>query len=233
MKSILASFVFLAACSTDPLEPGAGDDPGGGTRTLHVDGSATAHPRVSNARAPGEFDTDFSISVELNGQRVAVGTVTVESRSAKTSLTFVPDNGGEWTGTAPAYDEVYRLDVVAGADEVRGVIVDGPDIHTFTAPTQGAALDSTIANDVKWSRDESADQCTIRAENIDRLTIADNGNYSLPAGALKAEKDKTRENTITLRRANTIVPAGATGDSSFSVSVENELDVIANANPAL
>ncbi|HUS28624.1 MAG TPA: hypothetical protein VMZ53_08945, partial [Kofleriaceae bacterium] len=82
-------------------------------------------------------------------------------------------------------------------------------------------------------RGEGADVATIRTGNLDRLTIPDNGAYTMAPNSLKAEKDKTRENTIELRRTNRVTPAGALGGSSFQVSIENRVDVIALANPAL
>lgn len=233
MKHYIASIALLVACSSDPLEPGAGNDPGAGTKTLSVDGSATATPRVANAKLATDFNTEFSVRIALDGVQVTTGTVTVQSQNATTNLTYAPDNNGHWIGTAANYDEVYRLDIISGADEVRGVTVDGPTIHVITAPTAGAALDSTVMNPVTWDRDEGADIATIDTENIDRLTIPDNGAYMMTAGALKAEKDKTRENRIEIRRTNHVSPAGAVPGSDFAVSIENRVDVLAQANPAL
>ena len=233
MKHYFASFALLAACSSDPLEPGAGDDPGAGTSTLSVDGSATASPRTANARLATDFTTEFSVRISLNGTQVTTGTVTVQSQFATTNLTYTADNGGRWIGTAANYDEVYRLDVTSGADKVIGVIVDGPSIHVITAPTAGAALDSTVMNPVTWDRDEGADLATIDTQNIDRLTIPDTGAYMMTAGALKAEKDKTKENRIEIRRTNHVSPTGAVAGSDFAVSIENRVDVLVQPNPAL
>lgn len=232
MKTLLASFslALLVACGGDPLDPGAGSDPGSGTNTLFVEGRASADPRISDATAD-DFDTDFSIRIELNGQPVTTGTVTVTSRFTKTPLALNADN--RWEGTATGYDRVYQLDIISGADEVRGVIVDGPDLHHITAPTAGASLDSTIATDLMWDREDAADIITFRSDAIDRLEITDSGTYSMGPGVLKAEKDKTRENTLELRRTNHIAPTGAIAGSDFAVSVEQRVDVIAQPNPAL
>lgn len=234
MKSIFASLslLTLVACGPDPLEPGAGNDPGGGTSTLYVEGRASADPRVVNAASANDFDVDFSIQLELNGAPVTTGTVTITSRFASVDLTY---DGGDnrWKGSAAGYDRVYQLDVVSGADEVLGVIVDGPDLHRITAPSAGASLDSTIANTLTWERDDAADIITFRADEIDRITITDGGTYSFPAGSLKADKDQARENTLELRRTNHVAPAGAIGGSDFAVSVEQRLGVLAQPNPAL
>ncbi|HSD87855.1 MAG TPA: hypothetical protein VLB44_10090 [Kofleriaceae bacterium] len=236
MKLYFASFALLfaaAACSHDPLEPGAGSDPGTGTNTLLVEGGATAEPRVPNARNPADFSTDFNVRIQLNGVPVTTGTVTMQSQTLTVNLTFNTNNNGRWEGTAAGYDEVYRLDVISGVDEVRGVVVDGPDIHVMTAPLAGASLDSTVANDVKWDRGEGADVCSIRTNRIDRLTIADNGLYSMPPGSLEANKDTAKENNIEIRRSNQVIPAGAIGGSMMTVSVTNDVDVLALPNPLL
>lgn len=231
MKSYFASILLLAACSSDPLEPGTGNAVGSGTNTLSVDGSASASPNGPNAVRATDFHTEFSVRINLNGASITAGTVTVQSQFATTPLTY--DGNGRWVGTAANYDEVYQLDVVSGADEVRGVIVDGPSIHVITAPTAGAALDSTIVNKITWDRDDGADIASIDTENIDRLTIPDTGSYMMSAGALKADQDQTKENRIEIRRTNHIAPGGAVPGSDFAVSIENRVDVLAQPNPAL
>lgn len=232
MKHLFASTVLLAACGSDPLDPGAGDDPGGGTSTLFVDGRASAEPRIANARLETDFDTEFSIRVSLNDVPVTTGTVTVSSRFGETPLTWSADPG-RWEGRMANYDEVYRLDVTSGADSVTGVIVDGPDIHVFSAPTAGATLDSTVQNPLAWNREETADITSFDAGEIDRITITDTGEYMMGVGVLKAEKDKAREDRLELSRTNHIVPRGAIAGSDFAVTISNRIDIIVAPNPAL
>ena len=231
MRLIFASFLVLAACGGSPLDPGAGNSLGTGTNTLLVDGNARAHAQIANAKSSTDFSTDFEVQVTLNNTPVTTGTVEVKSNKLTTELTY--DNNGQWHGTAAGYDEAYELNVISGGDKVMGVIVDGPDIHTFTLPALGATLDSTVANDMKWSRAAAADVATFRVGDLDRLTIADTGDFSIPAGSLKADQTQARPNQLTLTRENHVAPKGAVAGSSFSVSVDNELDVIAQPNPAL
>jgi hypothetical protein len=239
MRSSIASLasliVTLAACSSDPLEPGAGDDPGTGTSTLDVEGRAHAEPRTASARAAADFTTEFSIRIGRGGQAVTTGTVTVSSRYGTTTLTYDSSDGslGRWTGTANGYDEVYQLDVTSGSDEVRGVIVDGPDIHTITAPALGASLDSTVATMLTWKRGDTADDATLKTDELGRIAITDSGSYSMGPGTLKADKDDARANTIELRRENRVTPAGAIAGSSFVVTIEQRLEVLAQPDPAL
>jgi hypothetical protein len=65
MKLIVSSICLVAACGGSDLDPGSGDDPGGGTSTLVVDGRVSAEARFVNARTSAELDTDFSVEVTL------------------------------------------------------------------------------------------------------------------------------------------------------------------------
>ena len=229
----IASLLVTAACSSSPLDPGAGNSAGTGTSTLLVTGNADAHAQIADAKQASDFTTDVTVHVSLNGQPVTTGTVTINSRTMKQPLPLVIDGNQEWQGTLAGYDEVYELSVVAGTDKVQGVIVDGPDIHLFTAPQAGASLDSTVANMMTWERAIVADHASLRIGDLDRLAIDDTGTFSIPAGSLKAEKDQARPNTLELTRTNQVVPKGAIAGSMFSVSIENDLDVVALPNPAL
>jgi hypothetical protein len=231
---LLVSIVAAGACGGSDLDPGAGNDPGEGTSTLLVNGNITAQPRLANARERGEFETEISVRVSLNQLPVATGTVEVTSASGTIPLTFDPSiDGGRWEGTAAGYDEVYILDVRSGGDFVEGVRVDGPDIHVFTAPTAGLTVDSTQPLRVTWESDQRADSASIDTEELERISIDDTGDYMLAGGALKAEQDKARENTIELTRTNRVTPAGAVGGSELSVRIENRIGVVTQPNPAL
>jgi hypothetical protein len=232
MRAYFASTVLIlgaAACGGSNLDPGAGNDPGTGTATLVVVGSARATSQAVNAKLDTDFNTAFSVRVSLNSQTVTTGTVTVTSASGKVPLTYRLDTF--WTGTAPTYDEVYTLDIVSGPDKAEGIRVDGPDIHTFSTPTEGASLDSTMANELKWNRRDMADSAELRGESFNPITIPDSGSYSLTAGSLKADQTVPRQNLLRLSRTNSVVPKGATGDSSWKVTIENDLDVLAEPLP--
>jgi hypothetical protein len=218
---------------SSPLDPGAGSDPGGGTSTLLVDGTASAEPRLDNADVSTDFDTTFSVRVTLNGQAVTEGAVTISSASTAVDLIFDPVNeGGRWRGTAAGYDEVYALDVASGDDSIEGVRVDGPDIHTFVTPAMGATVDSTQPLEVDWTRIDAAETASIDADKIDTLAITDSGAFSLPAHALKSDRDRPRENVLRVTRVNRIEPAGAVAGSQWRVTIRNQIQVLAAADPS-
>lgn len=234
MKLLLTSLLLgFAACggTGSDLDPGAGNDPGTGTSTLQLEGSVRAEPRLSNARAALDFDTEISVRVLLNSTPVTTGYVQVTSAGGTLQLAY--DGNGSWRGGGVGYDEVYILDIESGTDNVVGVRVDGPDIHTFSAPLAGASIDSTMPMDMTWSRGEQADSASLRTDLLDNLEIADTGTYAMAAGTLKAERDQAQENDIRLSRSNRVTPSGAVVGSVFTVSVRNEITVIAQPNPAL
>lgn len=234
MNRIFASLILsLVACGGSPLDPGSGDQGGTGTNTLLVTGSAIATPRLSNAQAETDFDTDFSVRVTLNNVPVTTGTVTIKSRYVNVPLVFRPDggNGGRWDGTAAGYDVVYQLDVANGTDAVNGVIVEGPDIHVITAPTAGATIDPSMMFNTTWNRANPADEARFSASGdvIDGIVVPDSGTYSVAPLTLKYEKDQSRTNTLRLTRTNRTSPSGAITGSNFQVGVTNEVDVVAAA----
>ncbi len=232
MNYLLVSLSLLGACGGNgTFDPGSGDDPGGGTQTLVVDGSATARPRVPNATQPADFDTEFSVRVTLNAQPVTTGTVVMTSAAGEVSLVFRPDNNGSWEGIGAGYEEVYQLDVTSGADSVEGVRVDGPDIHTFSDPLAGAVVDSTLAMPLSWDRSDAADAAVLRAGDGDGITITDTGDYVVAPATLKSKQDQPEPNTIRLTRTNRVAPAGAAPGSELGVSVTNEIQVVAQVNP--
>jgi hypothetical protein len=232
MRTIFVSTFLLPgifACGGSNLDPGAGNDPGTGTGTLSLTGSVHASPRVTNANMNTEFDTDVTIRMSLNNQTVTTGTVTITSTAGKVPLTLRNDT--RWTASLPNYDEVYILDIESGPDKISGVRIDGPDIHVFSAPTAGAPVDSTMPLMLKWDREHPADSAALRTENIDSLTIEDSGSYSLAGGSLRAERGAARQNTLRLTRTNSVVPRGAAAGSTWNVTIENDIDVVAQPLP--
>jgi len=232
-QSLTVSFAacVLTACTSNPLDPGSGDALGSGTQTLRVEGATSASPQIANASADNDFDTEFDFRLTKNQVQVDTGTVTVTSNGGAVDLTYDTADGGHWVGHQAGYYEVYQLDVTSGGDTISGVIVDGPDIHSFTAPTLGATVDTSQAVDVAWSRGDHADEAVIWTDQLDHTTIDDAGTYSLPANGLKSSKDKVENDTIRLRRTNRVSPAGAVAGSEVAVTVSNDLDVVVAINP--
>jgi hypothetical protein len=232
------AFASLLCCSAaacgGPLDPGAGNSLGTGTQTLTVNGSASADTDLVNPGDALSFTTHFDFRI-TNGQApITTGTVTISSNGGDVALTYNNNgqgNGGHWVGDQAGYHEVYALDIVSGTDKVTGVRVDGPDIHSFTAPGLGATVDSTMPLALGWARKDHADLAELSTQQLDHVTVDDTGGYSLAAGSLKSAKDKAVNETIELRRTDQVAPAGAVAGSMVSVSVRNHIDVVVQINP--
>ncbi len=228
MKHYLATAMLVfssGACGGSDLEPGAGNDPGQGTSTLQVEGSVRAWPRLDNARSRGDFDVDISVRVYRNGQNVSDAAVTVTTLSTVAALEYQGD--ARWTTSLSGYDEVYVLDVVTGEDNLLDVRVDGPDPHWFVSPAPGETIDTTLALEVEWDADDGADTASIRAKMIDDVAILDSGSYVLAGSALEAKTGEPVVNELRLRRTNRLLPRGAAAGSTFSVQIDNEIEVVA------
>jgi hypothetical protein len=223
--------VTMVGCGSDPLEPGAGNDLGSGTSTLTVEGGARATPRSPNASAPEQFDTEFAIRISNAGVAMTTGKVEVTSLGGKVLLTYdsVRD-GGRWTGTQASYFEVYEFNIDdGGANNVKGVRIDGPDIHVFTSPTLGASVNATAMVPVAWSRDDQSVSAQMDTKQVEKTAITDTGAYQLPIGALKSKSDKAENETIKLTRMADVTPKGAAAGSLLKVQVTNSVDVLVAA----
>lgn len=221
----------LAACGGDPLDPGAGDDPGTGSSTLLIDADIHAEHQVDNASSATDFDTEMEVTIEKNGQAVTTGTVTVTSAGGTVELAY--DTDGRWRATQGGYHEVYELSVTSGDDFVEGVRVDGPALHYFTTPTAGATVDSTVPLEVVWAAGEAADTATIETKESDRITIADTRAYTLAAGSLKSKETETEEEELRLDRSARISLGGAVGGSELRVQISNRIDLVVEPTGAL
>jgi hypothetical protein len=218
---------FAAALALAAAACGGGDDPGTGSGTLLVDADVEATPVLANASRAADFTTELHVRVTKNGAAVTTGSVSLTSDGGRVDLVYDPsDRDGRWRGLQAGYHEHYQLDVVSGDDYVRGVQLDGPDLHVFTAPAATGAVDATVPVTVRWSRGDAADAATIETRELDRVAIDDTGSYELPVGALRSRDDRTEEEEIRLVRIARIVPAGAVAGSQLRVRVENRLPLV-------
>lgn len=229
----IASVVLAqGACSRsgEGLVPGAGNEDGTGTGTLVVEASVVASPNLSNAPANSDFAAEFSVRVLRDERAIVNGSVTITTATGKVPLTY---QLGRWRGAAPIYDQVYLLDIASGTDRIDAVRIDGPDVHTFTAPSSGQTIATNMPVTVKWNRRAVADAAALRADTSDWIEIPDEGSYVLRAGAFKPDPTKPLMHTLQLARTNRVVPAGAAAGSTWSVTIVNQLHVNTEPTPPL
>jgi hypothetical protein len=216
---------LVAACGGNSLDPGAGNDPGTGTRTLLVDADVQASPRQTNPATADGFETHVEVRLEKNGIAITTGTVTVSSNGGDIALVF-QSSENRWWGVQTGYHEVYELNVRSGDDAVEAVRLDGPSLHHFTAPAAGATVDATVPLAVRWDRDEAADTAMFDTEEMDDIAVADTGAFEVPVGGLRSNEGETEQERLRLDRHSRIAPAGAVAGSELRVEVRNEIDVL-------
>lgn len=221
----LTGVVWLAAGCGDGLE--AGNSPGTGTSTLLVNADFTATPLVVNAVRAADFNTELTVDITKGGDPLAVDSVVVTSDGGEVAL--APAGGPldrRWRGAQSGYHEIYQLTIVAGADEVRGVQVDGPAPHHFTAPTPGATVDATLPLVVTWASEEDAASATISTRELNEVAIGDSGTYTIPVGGLKSKETETESERVRVDRSERVTPAGGVVGSDVRVLVRNEIELV-------
>lgn len=228
-----AVLFVLAACSRDPLEPGAGNDPGRRTGTIVVGGSVVARPVRANARLPADLTSELQVVVTGGSGFVDTGSVTVTSATGTFPLTFVLDRGlGYWIGSAPSYDEVYVLDVMTDEGTLEGARVDGPDIHVFSQPEEGATVEAAAGLKVVWERHDVADTATMEIDSTLLQYLRDTGETSIAPETLAIVNASGLQHTLRVQRTNSVMlGSGPSQGPVWSASVVNAIDVITPPPP--
>jgi hypothetical protein len=216
----------------DPGSGGSGSNAGSGTGTLVVNGAVTATANTSNTSNAADFTTTFTVSIHeaAGGALVTTGNVAIGSTGGPVNLIY-DSTTMTWHGSQAGYFQNYSLSIASGADSVNGVTVGGPDIHTFTTPTENATVDSTMALALAWMRTIVADNASIRTRQLNATMIPDSGSDSLGSGSLRSAPNQTTDERIDLTRTDVVTPAGAATGSRFSVSITNSVDVTVQAAP--
>lgn len=227
-QALALASLLCAACASEGGAFLPGDDPGTGTGTLKVTATALATPRFPNAGDGDAFDTAFRVKLERGTTRVTEGTVTVGSIAGTFLLTLDTREGGLWLGAQPGYHEIYTLDVASGADAIVDLRIDGPDLHTFSAPLPAATVDATVPLAVTWARVDTAPMAALATTLADD-DVPDTGAFTLEAGALASAADRPVDEELRLDRTSAVVPAGAVTGSSWSMTVRNTVKIVVAA----
>jgi hypothetical protein len=207
-----STMLFAAtACTAD-------DDPGTGSGTLYVRATVTAVSELPDQRNPDGYISQLRASVWHSEQReLAVESITISSAGGAVELTQDPD--GSWWGDQLGYHEVYTLDIDAGENYLAGARVAGPDLHAIDNPTQDGSVPGREDLTVTWSHDQIADHVLVRTINMGATGTEDVGEFLVPAAMLNVDQQGNYDR-VHVRRGNSIAPAGAAAESTFSVDIE-------------
>jgi len=221
-KFILAGTALIAAtaCGGDSTGPAATrNSPGTGSATLLV----TARIEASNVI--GGFSTDYDVSLrDALGNRVSGATVTISNSSLGTlTLPETVVGSGNYFNIRlgfPTGD--FRLAVTRGTDNVRGVILGGPGVHTITAPANGSVATANQPMVVRWTVPSASKAAEIETEDFGPIVITDAGSYTI----LGANNPINSEQRVQVRRYNEVDIFGGRPGSSLRVTVENTAEPI-------
>lgn len=214
-----AALALAAGCSDSTGPAAARNNAGTGSATVRV--TADIKGKTSN----GSLRTEYSVSLrDAAGNRVSGATVTIKNRVAGT-ITLAETGAG--TGSYfdsrldfPAGD--FQLDVVRGTDNVRGVVLGGPGVHTITAPTTGSTAVAGQPMTVRWSVPSMAKVAVVENDDFGPFAVADNGTYTIGGAFNPANSSQV----VTVSRYNEVDVAGGILGSRLRVTVEQEVQPI-------
>lgn len=225
IRTGVSAILVVAACGTSTGPAGPPDNPGTGSSTLRVIADISA-----NDEPPGGsgFSTVYLVSVR-NGASFPVSgaTVTISNRAfsgGKITLSETFPGSGDYQqiGTTLPSGQ-FELDIVQGPNNVHGVIVGGPRVHTITTPVKNATVAAGQPLLVRWTVPSQAKSARIETKNFGPVTFADSGAYQLPGGPANPARPDQR---IRVFRFNDINIAGGLPNSLLRVTVRKTVEPI-------
>jgi hypothetical protein len=231
--ALTASLFVLIACTNNggssALESGAGGGPGTPTGTLVVTVEISAWASHPNATMPSEFSTSFRVTSPDSIELLKDATVTLTSATGKYPA-YQQDGHrtGYWIGEAPGYDKVYVLDVVASTGTAEGLRIEGPSIHVFTHPAEGATIDPMGPTMVTWDSKDRANAASIGVDVTPStgvyFDVDDSGEHSLTPDIFTRAAPNALQHRVALERTNTVTLEGE--KASLRAGVLNYIHVM-------
>ena len=209
----------LVACGGGTEPTVERNDPGTGTLTLKVTADIDAKDVV------GGFITDFEVVVEdAGGDPISGATVTIKNPSiGEITLLETSAGSGEYTAvrnTFPSGD--FELNVVRGTDNIQGVILGGPGIHTITAPLADASVTALQALIVTWNSPSQAKSAELETRDYGPVVIPDTGAAMVPSLENVARADQR----IRIYRFNEVGINGGLPGSRMKVEVRQTVEPV-------
>jgi len=221
----LAALALAAACGDGTGPATSRNNPGTGSSTLLVTADIDAN---DDPAIIGGFSTDYFVSVRDGaGLAVSGATVTISNGSFAGGKITLPETGAgsgdyQLTGnTFPSGD--FRLDVVQGTNDVRGVIVGGPGVHNITTPAANATVPVNQPLLVRWTVPSRAKSAEVETRDFGPVTLPDSGAYRI-AGA---DNNQIRtDQRVRVFRFNEVDMAGGLVGSRLRVKVRKTVEPI-------
>lgn len=220
----LAAFAVTAACGDGTGPATSRNNPGTGSSTLEVTADIDAN---DDPAIIGGFSTDYFVSVRNGlGNPVSGATVTISNPSFAGGKITLPETGagsGDYllTGnTFPSGD--FRLDVVKAADNVSGVVVGGPGVHSITTPLKNDTVAVNQPLLVRWTVPSKARSAELETRDFGPITLPDSGSYRIAGVDNPARPDQR----IRVFRFNEVDMVGGLIGSRLRVKVRKTVEPV-------
>ncbi len=208
----------LVACGgTEPTVER--NDPGTGSLTLLVRADIDASDVV------GGFITDFQVDVEdAAGNPVSLATVTINNSSLGEITLLEADAGsGRYTAVSDSFPSGdFELNVVRGTDNVQGVILGGPGVHTITAPLANDTVTALQSLMVTWTSPSQAKSAELETRDYGPVVVPDTGAAMVPA----LENEARADERIRIYRFNEVGIDGGLPGSRLKVEIRQTVEPV-------
>ncbi len=214
---VMAGTLIACGGGTEPVVER--NDPGTGTLTLKVTADIDAKDVV------GGFITDFDVDVEdAGGNPISGATVTIKNSSlGEMTLLETSAGSGRYTAVRNSFpDGDFELNVVLGADNVQGVILGGPGVHTITAPLANDSVPSLQSLTVLWSSPSQAKSAEVETRDYGPVVVPDTGAVTVPS----LENVVRADQRIRIYRFNEVGINGGLPGSRMRVEVRQTVEPV-------
>ncbi len=221
MRNLVLGFMAgtFIACGGGTEPTVERNDPGTGTLTLKVTADIDASDVV------GGFITDFDVDVEDSaGNPVSLATVTIKNSSlGEITLLETSAGSGKYTAVRNSFPNGdFELNVVRGTDNVQGVILGGPGVHTITAPLANDTLVAQQSLIVTWTSPSQAKSAELETQDYGPVVVPDTGAAMVPSLENVARADQR----IRVYRFNEVGINGGLPGSRLKVEVRHTVEPV-------
>ena len=214
---IMAGTLIGCGGGTEPVVER--NDPGTGSLTLKVTADIDAKDVV------GGFITDFDVKVEDAGGNPISGATVIIKNPSLGEITLLETSAGSGKYIAvrnsfPSGD--FELSVVLGSDNVQGVILGGPGVHTITAPLANDSVPSLQSLIVTWNSPSQAKSAEVETRDYGPVVVPDTGAVMVPSLENVARADQR----IRIYRLNEVGINGGLPGSRLKVEVRQTVEPV-------
>ncbi len=214
---VISAALVWVACGDSTGPAAERNEPGTGTRTMKVNAD------IDGDDVPGGFVTDFEVSLrDPQDNPISGAIVTIQNSALGTVTLLETDVGsGDYVATRNTFAPGdYRLDVVKGEENVRGVIVGGMSVHEIMSPASNDTVAANTPLTIQWSRPSEAAGVDVETRDYIAEGIADAGTLTVPAEFVMQRTDER----IRVKRFNQVDIAGGLFGSRLKLSIRNTVE---------